>query len=69
MRKTFEVDAFRQRINKILDVKICPTLTPDNRATAAALLSEVLCDTGNYKGFRFTDGANGDVDDSRRHYY
>jgi hypothetical protein len=69
LRKTFEVEKLRARVNEILDVDICPKLTADNRATAATLLSEILLETGNYKGFGYTDGAQGAIDDSRRRYY
>lgn len=30
-------------------------MNADNRATAAAILSGILHDTGNYRGFRFLD--------------
>jgi hypothetical protein len=54
-RKTFEVEPIKDWINKILDPKQCAALNADNRETAAAILSGILHDSGNYKGFRFLD--------------
>lgn len=54
-RKTFDVQAFKDRVNTICDPKRCPTLTVGDRMMAAELLSSVLHDTGNYNGFRFLD--------------
>jgi hypothetical protein len=54
-RKTVEVEPIKDWINKILDPKQCPELGPENRQTAATILSGILHDSGNYKGFRFLD--------------
>jgi hypothetical protein len=66
-RKTIEVSALRDKVNQMLEAS-APEVT-DGRTALAVLLESVLMETGNYSGFRFTDGNNGDTDRTRRHYY
>lgn len=49
-RKTFNVEAFRDKVNWRL--KNC-TLSDDGLSTLCQALEDVLHDTGNYNGFRF----------------
>lgn len=39
------------------------------RIGVAFLIEQVLMDTGNYRGFKCTDGANGQVDRTRKEFY
>lgn len=83
-RKTVDVADLKEWINTILDPSECPALNADNRETAACILSNVLHDSGNYRGFRFLDTTttymagpgDGSViedirigDETARHYY
>jgi hypothetical protein len=54
-RKTFDVAVLKDRVNALCDPKRCPVLSADDRKMAAAILSTVLHETGNYKGFMFLD--------------
>jgi len=67
VRKTIRVSDLTAKINKMI------AATPDNftaeRLALATLLESVLMDTGNYHGYRHTDGARGTLDDTRRSYY
>lgn len=79
-RKTFEVQALKDRVNTLCDPKRCPTLSAGDRMMAASVLAGVLHDTGNYNGFKFLDveyvtDADGMIvdtiipDESARKYY
>ena len=66
-RKTIEVEAVKAAANHMLANSL-PELT-EGRTSVAVLLERVLMDTGNYRGFMFTDGAAGEVDETRRRYH
>lgn len=66
-RKTFDVDQFRIRINNMLAESAEDER--QGRFVMASVLEGVLMDTGNYVGFRYTDGMDGAQDASRRSYY
>lgn len=66
-RKTVTVEALKDRVNGMLlnsrdDMRA-------ERSALAVLLESVLMETGNYHGFRYRDGNNGETDDTRRAYY
>ena len=70
-RKTIEVYVLLNKVNatlRFLNDDDSPAART-KREALAFLLSDVLMSTGNYKGFRHTDGANGDADPSKRQYY
>ena len=64
-RKTADVQAIKQKANHYLASE--RFTTAEMRAGVASLLEVILHDTGNYKGFRYLDGAEGDQ--TRRAYY
>lgn len=66
-RKTVDVSAVKELANHMLDASYADK--KDGRISIAVFLERILMDTGNYKGFQFTDGAHGDLDDTRRYYY
>jgi hypothetical protein len=78
-RKTIDVEQVKDKANKALsdpDTQANQVRYQggEGRAVAyrqgvAAVLESVLMDTGNYKGFEFTDGNNGRTDMSKRRYY
>jgi len=49
-RKTVSVDYMKDTINKLLATSYC---SPDTREGMISALTELLCATGNYKGFRY----------------
>lgn len=49
-RKTFNVDTFKDQINKVLAASV---VTSDRREGFIAALELVLHDTGNYRGYRY----------------
>lgn len=67
MRKTITVDSLKSRVNHMLAESV-PEVK-EGRIALHVLLEGVLMDTGNYHGFRYTDGNNGETDDTRRTYY
>lgn len=66
-RKTIPVDVLKDHVNGML-AKSVPEVK-DGRIAMALVLEWALMETGNYHGFRFTDGDNGMSDDTRRSYY
>jgi hypothetical protein len=67
-RKTIDIETLRISANQAL-VTEAEGNTPQFRNGVAGLLESALMSTGNYKGFRFTDGNNGRTDHTRRVYY
>lgn len=67
-RKTIDVETVKASVNRALAVE-AEGNDPQFRNGVAAVLEMILMDTGNYKGFRFTDGANGRKDHTRRVYH
>jgi hypothetical protein len=55
-RKTIEVAELKARINHMLAHGVN---NPEGRKALGSLLSMVLMDTGNYKGFNYLDWLNG----------
>ena len=49
-RKTISVDYMKDTINKLLATSYC---SPDVREGMISALTELLCSTGNYNGFRY----------------
>lgn len=49
-KKTFNVDAFKDQINKMLATSL---VTADLREGFIVALEQVLHDTGNYRGYRY----------------
>ena len=49
-RKTFNVEAFKQSINRMLAGSV---IEPEGRKSMLIILEDVLMQTGNYKGFRY----------------
>ena len=66
-RKTFDVNAFRVMVNAMI-ADTADEFT-ENRTALAVALERVLMDSGNYHGFRYADGNNGNTDETRRVYY
>lgn len=64
-RKTIEVDKVRQMLNGA----IASAPTAEERQALGFVAEWVLMESGNYGGFRYTDGNFGLMDSSRRHYY
>jgi hypothetical protein len=62
-RKTVAVESLRERVNGMLADSV-PEYT-QARTALSVLLEGVLMDSGNYKGYRYTDLS----DETRRHYY
>lgn len=52
MRKTFDVESLLRKTNAAL---AAPGSTPDGREALAAMLENVLMETGNYAGFRYLE--------------
>lgn len=65
-RKSFEVRDFKNFLDKITANE---NITADERELAGVILSRVLLDSNNYRGFRYLDGNNGRTDGSLRHYF
>jgi hypothetical protein len=66
-RKTISVELVKQIANGHLADSL-PVLT-EGRIATFVLLERILMATGNYHGFRYIDGNNGETDDTRRFYY
>jgi len=66
-RKTVQVADLRAKVNRMLADSAADAA--GGRVALAVMLESVLLDTGNYKGFRFTDGNAGNTDGSRRFYF
>jgi hypothetical protein len=66
-RKTFKVNDLTIQVNRMLANSAEDAR--DGRVALSVLLEKMLMDTGNYHGFRYTDGDQGRRDDSRRSYY
>jgi hypothetical protein len=66
-RKTFDVDDFRITVNAM--IADSHNSAREGRIALALLLENVLMKSGNYKGFRYSDGDLGNADDTRRVYY
>lgn len=66
-RKTVDVQQVKDKANLMLEDSITSYVA--ERYGIGALLESILMDTGNYKGFRWTDGDNGRTDASRRFYF
>jgi hypothetical protein len=72
-RKTIAVEDLKEAINASLELSTC---SPPERRAMASVLEQVLHRTGNYRGFRYLESANGRRedgvwkcdDDSRRYY-
>lgn len=66
-RKTVDVLPILERANTALEV------TKDEetaqRRAIASLLESILFDANRYRGFRFTDGCDGNIDPTRRRYF
>ena len=67
MRKTVTVESLRNHVNHMLTESVDDA--KEGRIALHVLLESVLMDTGNYHGFRYCDGNNGETDDTRRVYY
>ena len=67
-RKTVNVDQILFKANRAL-ATMAEGNDPQFRNGVIAMLESILMDTGNYHGFRWTDGANGRHDHTRRFYY
>ena len=65
-RKTVEVGTLLYRLNYFLEHD---QQSKDERDVLTQFVTGILHDTGNYEGFRYTDGADGVVDDTRRFYF
>lgn len=50
MRKTFNVNEYRDKVNHYLAISTC---NKDVRQGMIGVLESVLLDTGNYRGFRY----------------
>ena len=68
-RKTVPVNAIREQVNDMLAHSAKNGQPPEARVGLYVLLEAVLLESGNYKGYRYTDGSNGDLDHTRRFYY
>lgn len=66
-RKTVEMALVLDTANDMLR-KSKPECV-QGRQAVAVMVEALLMATGNYKGFAFTDGTGGRVDESRRQYY
>ena len=67
-RKTIEVGTLLHRLNYFL---ANDRGTADEREIMISFVEGILHDTGNYRGFRYIDGPDGEVDGlgSRRYYF
>jgi len=70
MRKTFDVQEFRQDMN----ARIARSATDSDKVLLSTVLERVLMDSGNYKGFSYRNRTaeqvrDGDYDRNDRHYY
>ena len=65
-RKTFDVDNFRIMVNAM--IADSPRDAREGRVALSVLLETVLMQAGRYAGFRYTDGNQGNTDDTRRIY-
>ena len=67
-RKTIEVGTLLRRVNFFLASE---NSTADEREVMCTFIEGVLHDTGNYRGFRYIEGPDGEVDGlgSRRYYF
>ena len=77
-RKTADVATIKAQANKALTDETARHWQHEAHGTAgarayrmgvAAVLESILMDTGNYRGFRFADGASGKLDETLREYY
>jgi len=77
-KKTIHVATVKESANRALNDETAIYWQTKNHGEAgarayrqgvAAVLESVLHATGNYRGFRFTDGAQGDYDESLREYH
>jgi hypothetical protein len=66
-RKTISIEAVKQNANRML--RDSDETAKEGRIGIFILLERILFDTGNYRGFRYADGHNGENDDTRRYYY
>lgn len=66
-RKTIDVARIRDMANSSLANS--REEYRESREGVASLLESVLMETGNYNGFQFIDGTNGETDRTRRKYY
>jgi hypothetical protein len=71
MRKTFEVEELKKRVNHALANTESEVNNADYRRGLMGLLETVLHDTGNYRGFRYleTPYVEGETDETRVAYY
>ena len=67
-RKTIAVGTLLHRLNYFL---ANDRGTPDEREIMISFVEGILHDTGNYRGYRYIDGPDGEVDGlgSRRYYF
>lgn len=77
-RKTADVDSIKASANKALNDPDTLRFQDEHHGVSgavayregiAAVLESVLFDTGNYAGFRWTDGEYGRDDHSKRFYF
>ena len=75
-RKTIEVSALRESVNRALNDKNALEFQEENfrqpeayRMGMAAVLEDALIESGQYRGFQYTDGAQGRDDNTRRRYF
>jgi hypothetical protein len=68
-RKTIEVAPLIDRINLLLELSFRRQEDASNRKVLAHLAETILFDGDNYRGFSFTDEANGRTDETARFYY
>jgi len=62
-RKTVQVEALKDHFNKLIE----KSKTLEGRAALCYALSDILHETGNYKGFQYINGWKG-VEDYRHRY-
>jgi hypothetical protein len=69
--KTIRVEVIRQRVNHYLASGYPHDGGEDQRHGVANLLSDILIDTGNYRGFGYLESPyqEGVTDETRRYYY
>ena len=67
-RKTIEVGTLLHRLNYFL---ANDRGTPDEREIMISFVEGILHDTGNYRGYRYIEGPDGEVDGlgTRRYYF
>lgn len=56
-RKTIEVADILEKVNTYLNGEFA---SPEAKAGACSVIESILHDTGNYKGFSYTDGYQGE---------